>query len=163
MLLVRLPNFGHEYHNVDEIPSRITSSDQCKLTGLGKGEGIDGLARKWPIPISGCGPWTFPFIQSQRVEWPMSPLQIPFHYNDTKVKMPKDQDSRKHLFYPSPLQDITMLSGCGKAEREWEGHNNRNFEWDESPGLISYRGQSGHFAPTHFRQIERWLANATAK
>ena len=44
MLLVCLSNFGLEYHNVDEIPSRITSSDQCKLTGLGKGEGMD--ARK---------------------------------------------------------------------------------------------------------------------
>ena len=96
--------------------------------------------------------------QSQRVEWPMSPLPlpIPFHYSDTKVKMPWDQDSAL-----APVLSLFSSSGYNNALRLWqswrEGHNNRYFEWDEWPGLISYRGQSGHFAPTHFRHIERWL------
>ena len=176
MLLVCLSNFGLEYHNVDEIPSRITSSDQCKLTGLGKGEGMDGrrTCKKMTDSSFGLRSMNFSFHpsldrQSQRVEWPTNISLANFlsqqWYKSEDAMGSRLLDGKRsllwHLFFLSPsppLQDITMLCGCGKAEREsWrEGHNNRKFERDEWPGLISYRGQSGHFAPTHFRQIERW-------
>ena len=71
MILVRSSNMVIEY--VDDIPSRITSSDQCKLTGLEKGEGVDGPAtKKMTDSYFGLRSMNFSFHpldgQSQRVE-----------------------------------------------------------------------------------------------